>query len=47
MDFIITLLGIVSALIASGALALVVLFLTCDAAAEKEERKRYEKQENH
>jgi hypothetical protein len=33
MDFIVTLLGIVFALIASGALALVVLFLTCDAAA--------------
>ena len=47
MDFIVTLLGIVFALIASGALALVVLFLTCDAAAEKEERKRHEKQENH
>jgi hypothetical protein len=47
MDFIITLLGIVSALIASGALALVILFLSCDAAAEREERNRHEKQENH
>ena len=47
MDIIIALLGIVFALIASGALALVILFLSCDAAAEKEERNRHENKENH
>ena len=46
MDLIITILGIIFALTASGVLALVILFITCDAAAE-EERKRHEKQTNH
>jgi hypothetical protein len=48
MDLIITILGIIFALTASGALALVILFVKCDLVAAEEERKRnHEKQENH
>jgi len=42
MDFIVTILGITFALFASGALTLVILFLSCDIAAEQEKKQTLE-----
>jgi hypothetical protein len=42
MDFIVTILGITFALFASGALTLVILFLSCDIAAEQEKKRALE-----
>lgn len=46
MDLIGILCSIVIALISFGALALIVLFLTCDAAAEAENKQDLKKKKN-
>ena len=39
--------GIIFAFVAVGAIGIVALFISCDLAAEEDEKRRHENQKNH